>query len=266
MNQIELYDKSLKDKLLSAELIRKDFIQTINKNGLKKDIDCNYEHYLIELVNHSNFFLKLSHGEHYVSPIRESNGECDCISDNYQLDFKLFGGNSPFYARKLTSNRKYYDKRTGAIIVCSPEKENEEILVTRIHAALRNYSYDDLCTLSKKDIKIMSMGIEKDICSTLDLLKTKKNILVFFPFSFSFDTEYNLEEGAVQIKNALNTDFSNIMKYRHNMVSNFETFLCFIYSDYLVVLKHTEDNFDIVDYVSLRCSPKYMKLFEISRI
>ena len=83
-----VYDKSLRLHLLPSELIVKGFV--------KGEEQCNYEYYLLELVNQSSFFISLSHGQRYSAPESEAHGECDCISDAYQLDFKLIGGNTRY--------------------------------------------------------------------------------------------------------------------------------------------------------------------------
>ena len=41
---------------------------------------CNYEKYLRELINNSEYFLKLSKEIEYEEPESESNGEADAVS------------------------------------------------------------------------------------------------------------------------------------------------------------------------------------------
>ena len=72
----------LKFKLLPASLINTNFVQG-NPNS-------NYEKYLLEFVNASPFFLKKSKGQVYTAPESEHCGQCDCISDHYTLDFKIW--------------------------------------------------------------------------------------------------------------------------------------------------------------------------------
>ncbi|SHO48699.1 hypothetical protein [Anaerocolumna xylanovorans] len=69
-----MFDKILREKLLPSELIIKDFV--------KGEPECNYENYLLEIVNKSSFFREKSEEENFVSPQIESNGECDCNSKN----------------------------------------------------------------------------------------------------------------------------------------------------------------------------------------
>ena len=95
-------------------------------------------------------------------------------------------------------------------------------------------------------------------------LEKKKNLLLFFPYSFSFDTEYKLEEGSQQITFAINSDFCNAMKYRNHVAHGLDTYLCFTYSEHLVVLKAQNETLSIADYISLKNSPTYKKLLDYS--
>lgn len=248
-----VYDKSLRLHLLPSELIVKGFV--------KGEEQCNYECYLLELVNQSSFFISLSNGQSYSAPESESHGECDCISDAYQLDFKLIGGNTPLQARSLLSNQKYL-LAEGVLATGSPKAKDRTMQATLIHAALRDYSYPQLCDLRKENPK--GRGIRNDVCQFLMTLEKKKNLLLFFPYSFSFDTEYKLEEGSQQITFAINSDFCNAMKYRNHVAPGLDIFLCFIYSEHLVVLKALNEILSIVDYISLKNSPTYKKLLDYS--
>ena len=49
--------------------------------------DKNYEKYVLDFINNSSYFKKYGT---FIHPISESNGECDAISEKYELDFKLF--------------------------------------------------------------------------------------------------------------------------------------------------------------------------------
>ena len=75
---------------------------TVIKNFVDGEEDCNYEKYLLELLNHSNYFEKKGKGE-YCHPPEESHGECDAISPNYELDFKLLASSSFLQAQSILS-------------------------------------------------------------------------------------------------------------------------------------------------------------------
>ena len=53
-------------------------------------------------------------------------------------------------------------------------------------------------------------------------------------------------------------------EYRNHVAPGLDTFLCFIYSEHLVVLKAQNETLSIVDYISLKSSPTYTKLLDYS--
>ncbi|WP_270331605.1 hypothetical protein [Lactococcus lactis] len=77
---------------------------TIIKNFVKGEPDCNYEKYLLELLNASKYFRKMSISK-FCAPVTESNGECDAISENYEIDFKLLASTTRLQASSQLSNR-----------------------------------------------------------------------------------------------------------------------------------------------------------------
>ena len=239
--------------LLPSELIVKGFV--------KGEEQCNYECYLLELVNQSSLFINLSHGQSYSAPESEAHGECGCISDAYQLDFKLIGGNTLLQARSLLSNQKHL-LAEGVLATGSPKAKDRTIQATLIHAVLRDYSYPQLCELRKENPK--GQGIKSDVCHFPMTLEKKKNLLLFFSYSFSFASEYKLEKGSQQIAFAINSDFCSAMEYRNHAASVLDTFFCFIYFEHLVVLKAQNETLGIVDYIRLKNSPTYTKLLDYS--
>ena len=109
---IDMYDKSLIAHLLPPEMIIKNYIHG--------DPDCNYEKYLLEFVNASDFFRVKSDGDIYQSPESEENGQCDCISTSYQFDFKLIASKTALQARSIL-----YPSKTeivkGIIVTSEPK-------------------------------------------------------------------------------------------------------------------------------------------------
>lgn len=251
-----MIDLSLKSILLSAPLIIKNFV-----DGEK---DCNYEKYLLEFINKSKFFLGKSNGEYYVTPISESNGECDCNSTIYQLDFKLIASKSSLEARSLLSDGKIV-LGDGAITITTACKSNKlkSIETTRLFAALRMFTFEELCDLKYKEL---TDTVEKDVASFLRTLETKKNVLLFFPYEFFYDKEYEFDVGVEGIRKSLSNDFECSMKYRKCIVKDFDTYMSFIYQGYFVFLQEKENKLEFVDKVRLNDSPIYMKLSKYSQI
>ena len=214
---IDMYDKSLIAHLLPPEMIIKNYIHG--------DPDCNYEKYLLEFVNASDFFRVKSDGDIYQSPESEENGQCDCISTSYQFDFKLIASKTALQARSIL-----YPSKTeivkGIIVTSEPKVKNGSIKATRIHAALRGYDFEGLRELRITAIK--KQGVENDLIELLETLETRKHLLLFFPYKFEFKTKHEFLIGITQIQNALNSDFRCAMQYRtHEVGADFDTYVAY---------------------------------------
>jgi len=244
-----MYDESLVAKLLPPELIIKNYI--------KGDISCNYEKYLLDYVNASVFFRKKSKGIVYVSPLSEEAGQCDCISESYQMDFKLIASKTSLQARSILCVRKTLLAK-GVIAIGPPSKENGKIQATRIYAALRDYDLHMLCELRHEAPK--KQGVENDIFELLKTLETKKNLLLFFPYEFMFDNNHEFWEGLSQIINALSVDFQSSMQYRNFASNGWETYMAFVFSGNMVFLQEHENSLEYVDHVDLAKSTIYSNL------
>lgn len=249
-----MYDKTLVAHLLPPEMIIKNFIHG--------DPDCNYEKYLLELVNASTFFLTKTDGFTYHSPESEESGQCDCISARYQLDFKLIASKTALQARSILSPSKTAIEK-GVILTSGPKIKNGKIKATRIHAALRGYDLEGLQKLRR--ITIKGHGIENDIIEFLETLETRKNLLLFFPYEFLFQSKYEFLAGITQIQNALGSDFRHAMQYRaHEVGTDFDTFFAFIYDGKIVFMIMEAAHLSYIDSVDLSQSPVYMRLLNNS--
>lgn len=242
-------DTTLAAHLLPPELIIKNFIHG--------EPDCNYEKFLLEFVNNSDFFRKKSELQLYRPPFSESNGECDCISDKYQLDFKLIASNTILQASSILSLQKTVIAK-GVTITGGPKVRNRRIKATRIHAALREYDIHSLRKLREKPTS--KQGIENDIFELLETLETNKNLLLFFPYRFTFETEYEFSEGVEQIQTCLNNDFRYVMEYRNCVIQGRDTYMSFIFDGHIVFLKTDNNTLNFVDSVELTKSPIFLNL------
>lgn len=221
------------------------------------EMESNYEFYLLEFVNASSFFLEKSQGQYYVRPQKESNGEYDCNSETYKLDFKLMASKTSLQAASILYNQKTVIGN-GAWCTGGPKKENVSMETTRLHAALRGVDYRQLCKLRKAAPK--KQGIENDIYHFLRLLETKKNVLFFFPYYLTFDSRLDFVCSNRKIQEALSNDFETAMQYRHNLVDDFDTYIAYIYDEHIMFMQEKDCRFNIVDYVGLDISPIYKKL------
>ena len=63
------------------------------RNFVKNDPLCNYEFYMVELLNHSTEMRKL-HPKEFVWQGDQAHAECDAYSGDYGIDFKLIASQS----------------------------------------------------------------------------------------------------------------------------------------------------------------------------
>lgn len=239
------YDLTLKSKRLPAGVIISNFIS---------GYEVEYETYLIEFLNQSRWFQ-----EHFTEPFNkpksESNGECDCYSGGYGLDFKLIASQSELCATSCMSSGKIvYASGARATVEA---KEKGSMTAFCLHKLLRFCSLEELKRISKAtNVK----KDEKDTKAFLKILKKKKNLFLFNPYRMFFDNKYSKEDGAQQIVNAINGDFYTSMQFR-NEICSFDTYLAFVYLDYLVITKYSNKGFEVIDFVELKSSPTFQELW-----
>lgn len=217
-------DPRIKNKSLLPAMVIKNFVDG--------EEDCNYEKYLLELLNHSNYFEKKGKGE-YCHPPEESHGECDAISPNYELDFKLLEASSSLQAQSILSPSvcKIAD---GVTSYGRCKKPKGYIESTRIHAVCRYMKLEEFNEIYNKKKENMDT-IEKDILKVLNSLKKEKNILLFYPFEFSVDDEIEIQELDDIITSALNNDFYSLFLYRESNVKSFDTyFVTIVFEDFFI--------------------------------
>ena len=236
-------------RLLPASLVIKGFVSGA--------ADCNYERYMLEFVNASGFFRSKSAGDFYSAPESEAHGECDCISQRYQMDFKLIAGKTALQARSLMSNREAIDCH-GVRVTGAPRAEAGSIRATRLHAALRNRTADMLPALRENPPK--GRGVGNDVYELLKTLETRKNLLLFFPYELYFRQECSFSDGLARIQEALNDDFQCAMQYRIRAAAGFDTYMAYIYGRKLIFMQERNQRFFCVDCVDLKESAVYRRL------
>jgi len=243
-----MIDLTMRAKLLEAPLINKNFVQGEQK--------CNYEKYLLELVNKSLWFSEHFPGG-FVSPTSEANGECDAINENYRLDFKLFAAKTALRANNLLSPQ-IIKMKDGVIAYGGSRCFNTTLEATRLFAAFRKKSLDHLYQIRTHEGKEYS--IENDIKSALVILETKKNLMLFFPYEFSFDTEHSVKEAVNSIREAIESDFHITFLYRELMAGEHDTFLTCIYDNSFLIFQVSSKNVWFCDSVKADSLSSYTNL------
>lgn len=228
--------------------------------------NCNYEIYLRDFINSSAYFLKKSNNEPYTAPTSEECGQCDCISSNYQLDFKLLlsetmGQGKREFSRSIT---KICDGVTfyGEPQKTSKDPDYKEIKATYFHTVFRTYNFKKICEIAETKNKQHSK--ERDIYLLLKSSRKPKNILYMLPYEFYYTDNILHENGRSEIISALTSDFKNLLRYRKSKQPQYDTYIAFIYDNQFVILHSMEDKLKYIDEIELTKSKTFQELANFS--
>lgn len=219
--------------------------------------NCNYEIYLRELLNSSAWFSAHYPGG-FTKPSSESNGECDAINQNYKIDFKLFVSTTSMCARSnLTS--QVYKTKNGSIIWSQCKNSNWYGDIIILHAALREKPLEEFYKIRNK--KTRKDSVEKDISIVLKKLETKKNLLLFFPYEFVFDSFHSFDEAMKSISYALTGDFHVAFRYREcETQGQYDTFITCVYEHSFLIFKFENQCVQLIDSVKISDMPTFLQL------
>lgn len=117
-------------------------------NFVEEIPDSNYEIYLRELVNSSAYFLDKGKSI-YSGSSSEEVGQCDAISEEYELDFKLLDSQTKLMAVSILKEQPIVFA-SGLVAYTECKKPGGKVRATRLHAAMRGLSVDGLCKCSTR--------------------------------------------------------------------------------------------------------------------
>ena len=237
----------LRFQLLEAPLIIKNYVTG--------DTACNYETYLTEIINASSWF-SLACPELFCPPTSESHGECDVYSGEYGLDFKIIASKTAMQARSIYSFQiiKMVD---GAYAHCE-SKGKGSMNTTRFPQAIRGQTIQQLLAIRESATK--KQGIENDISEYLDTLEVKKNLLLFFPYRFSFEQPGDLSTDIRCIVKLCGEDFGTTLHYRAMLYPSLDTFFVFLYDYYFVLCKWSESSLCFLEAIPVERSDTFQHL------
>ena len=244
-----MIDKTLREKMIDAPLIIHGFVSDEPK--------CNYERYMTELLNHSIYFMNKTRGEKLFWNEKQDHGECDATTSVYSIDYKLLATYSSLQAKRETSGSitKMGDGCIAFGIGRLPA--GEKFTYIRTVAALRKYSLEDLERISADS----EDSIEKNVSVILKNVRTKKNLLLFYPYIMSFSESHTFRDACKSIEDAFNADFNQLRLYRERKAPKFETYICTIYEDRLLIFEDTGKQWVLQDNVDMMSSDIYSDLY-----
>ena len=204
---------------LATSLIRDDFI-------IGEKYKC--DDWMIEYINISETFLNKSNGKKYRKPKKEDNKECDCISEDYSLDFKRLVSSSYMNAQVKTSYRTVKCDN-GMYVERAPadDKEYKAYLLEKICRFTEEKEYENPDLIEDEELKENISGILKTI-------ETEKNLLCLFPIMVFPDqqTTINSFENTMLY---LNLCYRDLFSFRKRIRPEFESYVSFFYNrDYVI--------------------------------
>lgn len=239
----------LLSRILEAPFIIKDYVEGEDR--------CNYEVYLTELLNSSEWIRKQFPDE-FIHRDSQSHGECDAYSGDYGIDFKLISSKTSLQARNILSIKitKY---QTGTTLYRAPDS-NRTVQITRMSAALREKSLDELQRIRHSQSR--KYGVDNDIKTLLKTLETQKNLLLFYPYTFKFNKD-NYQNGTKIIVDTLQYSFGTALCYRSTSAPGYRTFFLTIYQTTFILMDVVDNKLILVDTIpTSKCETfEYLKRY-----
>ena len=221
--------------------------------GFNSDPKNNYEYYLTELLNNSDWIAK-EFRELFVWNPSQSNGECDAYSGEYGIDYKLTASNTLLQALSLFKDRII--SPIDGVLLNIGSKDTGSIKTTKLYVALRGLNQFDL-EMRFNNPHINKQGEEKDVYLFLKSLSRNKNLLLFFPYRFSFDDQIKPNDGYEIIVEALQDSFGQSFVFRSNHVQECDTFFITLYYNDFMLMKVLNNQLHLVDIVPTTKCPTF---------
>lgn len=245
------------DLTMRVELLQAPYIIS---NFVKGESNCNYEIYLLELLNVSKYFSKEHQGVFY-KPNSESNGECDAQNENYSIDFKLFASKTALQARRILSPQ--IKRLSNGVSIYSISRKSGKMRTTILYAAFRRKTYEELCKIRQSNER--KNRIKNDMINVLKIMETKKNLLLFFPYKFTFDNPYDDKTAVQKISEGLTEDFQTLFEYRNKQTEKaYDTYLTCIYNNSFIIFRVDckENSLQFCEMIKTCKVPTFEKLTE----
>lgn len=243
----------LSERIIPAPLVLNNYV-----NGLPK---YSYEEYLLEFINLSNEFKKLSQGEMYHSPSSEAHSENDCISSKYSLDFKLIETSSYFNGLRNYSFR--YSKYVNGCIATLLARKKGSTRMYLLMKCLRGKSLNHLNNIYERKNKFNEDPDNKDdkeILNYLQNLTTDKNLLLYYPHVFFYEDSSCVNPD--DIAKEISSDISASLKFRKEKVHK-DTYLCTFTKNKFILFKENNNELVFIESIDTVKCKKFNEYLQI---
>lgn len=230
-------------------------------------IESTHEAYLTEFVNASDCFMGLSKGIKFVHIPKEKQnaGECDCVSENYELDFKRFGTRSSLYAKSNLSWQKV-SPCPGLVMYAKP-KQLKGMSVTLINNLFNDLDVDDLTQIDKMPHSKFNrdeFDRNSEIKFVLETLKCKKNTLFFCTDFIYSDIPCEDKLLLTSVWEYTRKQFSKLFLFRDRIAPERDSYFAIIIQGYFCLAKWENSDMKFLDTIPLSISPTFCELYEMT--
>lgn len=224
------------------------------KNDSNNGLSADYEITLMGFLRWAKNFKKRVNCQSFTHSKEQSNSECDCVGENYQLDFKLFVSSS------LMEKKSYYapsidrsHMSQGYISVNTNRSPMEDFSKLDLLSKILGLSYDKLYAAYYGN-----ENIDKDIKSHFKVIGTPKNIMLYLPYEIKSDLDDNF------ISETMCSLLKNICMLR-STINDFDTFIGVVINDIFYIFEFAEGHIAIIDKVHVILNSDYsdIKLYAL---
>lgn len=224
-----------------------------------------YEQIARDMINCSEYFLKLSHNQLYRAPKSESNGESDCITDSYELDFKRIGSKSYFTARN-TLELKEYVKASGISFIGRDNIKKSKSVVVNIENVLKDAELEfENCAIKsfklqteKNLTRLQHNMILKELNIFLNIFKHKKNIMLLSQYQFiTNNSNFGCRHLACQLNETLNKEYKNAIEFRKKYYNKYHNYIGYFFDKKFIISKFENNKLNIISITDAQKSNKY---------
>jgi len=237
-------------KLLPTKMISKDEI-----NGEKID----YEEYLTDIVNFSEYFMKLSDREKFIRIKKQDNGQADIKTNNYELDFKLLV-NQDFINYKLKSLPDVDYSNSAKGFVCVNDKSNKGDVLTQARAnGLFAVFFNEISQVTKEQLEDGDKNKNSKLYSTIKMFKKRKNLFFFLPIEVNCPSDDSVVNTVTRL--------TNIFSLRDNIHK--DTFVTLLRKnsdvyDEFYILKYENGKFHIIDKIPKLLITSFNEIYRLT--
>ncbi len=216
------------------------------------NIKVNYEDYLIELLNSSLYFMKLTNSERFNAIKEQSHSECDAETSNYQIDFKLLVPTEFMKYKNISlPDVDYKHLRDGFISVNDNENSLNKDLKIKADNSFVNY-LANVCIANKEKLLTMKDN-DTILSSSIKNMLVEKNVLAFIPCDF------NKEINCIAIVKKL---FNPLFSLRDDI--NKDTYITFLQGDYFYLLQYSKGNYTLLEKVHKIMIQTFYDLYKLT--